>query len=49
MHTHLTFNVDKARRELGYAPKFRTREALRTSAKWFAEHRDEYKELSAKV
>lgn len=44
MYTHLTFNVDKARRELGYSPGVKTLEGLRESAKWFSEHREEYKE-----
>jgi nucleoside-diphosphate-sugar epimerase len=49
MHTHLTFNIDKARKKLGYNPRFKVLESLRKSAKWFADHRDEYKEQAAKV
>ncbi len=49
MDTHLTFNIDKARRELGYNPRFQTKEALRKSAKWFAEHWSEYAESAAKI
>ena len=49
LHTHLTFNINKARNELGYRPQIATREALRKSARWFASHRKEYEEVAAKV
>ena len=49
MHTHLTFNIDKAKRELGYNPQISTKEGLRKSAKWFHEHRSEYEALAATI
>ena len=49
MHTHLTFNIAKARKELGYNPKISTKEALKKSVRWFKEHRSEYQDLTAKV
>jgi len=49
MHTHLTFNIEKARRDLGYNPQVSTKDALRKSAQWFNEHRSEYKELAASI
>jgi nucleoside-diphosphate-sugar epimerase len=42
MATKLTFDISKARRELHYEPRVRTRDGLRTSARWFREHRVEY-------
>ncbi len=49
LHTYLTFDISKAKRDLGYVPPFKTREALKKSAQWFKEHRDEYRELAAKI
>jgi len=37
--THLTFDISKARRVLGYEPKCSTRDALRTTARWFRDNR----------
>jgi nucleoside-diphosphate-sugar epimerase len=36
---HLTFDISKARRLLGYEPGRRTREALRATARWFLKNR----------
>jgi nucleoside-diphosphate-sugar epimerase len=49
MHTYLTFNISKARRELGYQPRLGTEEALRKSIRWFRDHRHEYKDLLAQI
>jgi len=49
LHTHLTFNISKAKEELGYEPPFTTEEALRESANWFKENRESYKDLLAQV
>lgn len=38
MHSHLTFNIEKARMELGYNPGYGVHEAVRSSARWFSEH-----------
>jgi len=38
MHTPLTFNIEKARRELGYKPLMSTREALALSVDWYRKH-----------
>ena len=37
--THLTFDVSKAKRVLGWAPAVDTEEALRRTAAWFRENR----------
>jgi nucleoside-diphosphate-sugar epimerase len=39
MATPLTYRIEKARRLLGYEPKFGTEEALRETLRWFREHR----------
>ena len=36
---HMTFDISKARRVLGYAPKHETREGLREAARWFNKNR----------
>jgi nucleoside-diphosphate-sugar epimerase len=39
--THLTFDVSKARRVLGWSPACDTEDALRRTARWFRENRPE--------
>ena len=41
MATPLTYNIDKARRVLGYAPKLGTEAALRKTVAWFRENHPE--------
>ncbi len=36
--SHLTFDISKARRVLGYESKYDTRDSLRTTARWFREN-----------
>jgi len=38
MHTYLTFDISKARRELGYAPEIPFDRALKETVKWFKEN-----------
>jgi nucleoside-diphosphate-sugar epimerase len=37
--SHLTFDISKARRLLGYEPKYAPRESLREAVRWFKENR----------
>ena len=37
--SHLTFDISKARRVLGYEPKYETRDSVRATARWFRENR----------
>ena len=37
----LTFDISKARRLLGYEPRYRTRDSLRETARWFVKNRPE--------
>ncbi len=39
MAVHLTFDVSKARRVLGWTPQFHTEDALRRTARWFRDSR----------
>ena len=41
MATHTTFNLSKAKQDLGYAPRYRCRDALRESIRWFKEQHPE--------
>ncbi|MDD5557520.1 MAG: NAD-dependent epimerase/dehydratase family protein [bacterium] len=41
MHTHLTFDISKARREIGYEPPVPFEAALRETIEWFKSHEGE--------
>jgi nucleoside-diphosphate-sugar epimerase len=41
MVPHMTFKIDKARRELGYNPPCKQRDALKESILWYKEHHPE--------
>ncbi len=43
MVPHMTFKIDKARRELGYNPPRKQREALKEAILWYVEHHPELK------
>jgi nucleoside-diphosphate-sugar epimerase len=45
----MTFDTSKAKRELGYNPRFKVHNAVRESAHWFKEHRDEYMKFVAHI
>jgi nucleoside-diphosphate-sugar epimerase len=40
MYTHLTFDISKARRELGYGPDISFDDAIRATVKWFREQEE---------
>jgi len=40
MHTHLTFDISRARREIGYEPPYAFDSAIKETIEWFQKNRD---------